>query len=124
MYVGSQVQDNDWTDVADQGDHNTGIRNRDEERYVFKHKCTRCKTHVGKNVSYEEHLKICFPDGILNIDYVECKLCKFAGKKITQHVKNVHHLTKEQYSKKYNAPLIASNSSKCYGMTGSRARVG
>ena len=55
----------------------------------------------------------CWPGGVEGIDYVECMLCKFAGCKITQHIKNEHGMTKEEYIEKYG-PVICSASKGKY----------
>lgn len=50
------------------------------------------------------------------MNYVECRLCKFAGCKITQHVTNEHGVSKVDYEKKYGS-TICIESSKRYGET-------
>jgi len=55
----------------------------------------------------------CWQGGVEGIDYIECALCKFAGCKITQHIKNEHGMTKEEYIEKYG-PVICSASKGKY----------
>jgi len=38
---------------------------------------------------------------------VECKICGFSGLDISQHIKNHHDMSKEEYYSKYNSPLIS-----------------
>lgn len=47
---------------------------------------------------------------IKNEEFVECVLCKFAGKKITQHVKSQHGITKEDYEKIHGKTICISAS--------------
>ena len=90
-------------------------------KYVYL--CTRCGANVGctknkkKSCSYSDHLKSCWPNGTSGIDYIECALCEFAGLKITQHIKQVHNLSKDEYIKNYG-PTICKASQKHYGDTG------
>lgn len=86
----------------------------------YSYRCTRCGRGVGEmknGISAAAHLEICFPQGVNFVDYVECALCDFVGLKITQHVKIVHGLTKDEYQSKHGR-LICENSSRSYGSTG------
>ena len=60
---------------------------------------------------------MCWPNGVADEDFIECKLCKFAGMKITQHVKNIHGMTKEDYIR-LHGKVIAPASSKNYKKSG------
>ena len=92
-------------------------------RPTYSYVCQRCdgrvemKRRTGEHLTYEQHLKECWPNGTSGIDYIECALCKFAGCKITQHVKNIHGMSKEEYIT-LHGPVIASASSKKYGASG------
>jgi len=86
----------------------------------YTYRCTRCGRNVGhvKNgISVSEHLALCFPQGVSGIHYVQCALCDFVGMKITQHVRLVHGVSKEDYQSKHGR-LICENSSRNYGSTG------
>lgn len=61
---------------------------------------------------YEQHLAVCFKDD----EFIECVLCKFAGRKITQHVKKEHGLLKQEYEARYG-PTICESASKAYAET-------
>lgn len=61
-------------------------------------------------------MKICWPGGIVGLNYVECKLCMFAGCKITQHVMRAHGICKKVYEEKYGS-TVCLESSKKYGAT-------
>lgn len=89
---------------------------------TFKYTCQRCGAVVGKKrrdgtfVTYEQHIELCWPNSEPDVDYVECKLCKFAGCKITQHVKKVHGMGKDEYTAAHG-PVIAGSSSQRYRST-------
>ena len=55
------------------------------------------------------HIVQCWPGGVEGVDYIECSLCKFAGCKITQHVKNEHGVSKEEYIEKYGMTMCTAS---------------
>ena len=117
MFDESQVQNDGRQDVATSSDP---TREAGDCRPEFGYACQRCATVVGKRggykkpyVSHEEHVRNCWPEGVSGEDYVECKLCKFAGMKITQHVKNIHGMSKDEYIAKHGH-VIAFASLKNY----------
>lgn len=57
--------------------------------------------------THERHITDCWPNGIEGVDYVECKLCKFAGMRIKQHVENVHGLRAAVYEGLYGPTKCA-----------------
>lgn len=75
-----------------------------------------CKSQVDKNKT-EEHLKNCiYRDGLIeNIDYIQCKICCYKGKSITNHLRAAHKITRKEYIEKYNSPVICETSSRTYG---------
>jgi hypothetical protein len=86
----------------------------------FEYYCQRCGKAIKYKKGYkidvythEQHLKDCWPNGVNAIDYIECKLCKFAGHKIVQHVKIVHKLSKEDYLKQHGE-VTSSNFRKTF----------
>jgi very-short-patch-repair endonuclease len=122
MHDGPQVQDDGRSDVTVKEDSRGEVVNCDE-RPEISYWCNRCNSSIGprkknpeKYISHEEHVRKCWSNGKLGIDYVECALCRFAGCKIAQHVKLTHDMSKENYVKKYGS-LISQNSSKRYGAT-------
>lgn len=60
-----------------------------------------------------EHQRTCFTSELKEgYDYVICKLCGYAGKKLTQHVKNKHGVSKENYV----GELVCEKSKKTYSV--------
>src|SRR5690606_20703035 len=49
-----------------------------------------------------------------NISYVVCKICNQHSNKIGGHIKKYHKLSKKEYIKKYNSPIICEDSVKKY----------
>lgn len=63
------------------------------------------------------HIKKCkikISNKIENIDFVQCKICNFHGKKISGHLNKVHNVEIKDYIKKYNSPVISQNSKELY----------
>lgn len=122
MHDGSQVPYDMRENATAETDSGGQARNS-AKRLKYVYTCTRCGCSVGseKNTkracSYSEHLKRCFSNCERDADYIECVLCEFVGVKITQHVKLVHGLSKEEYIEKYGS-VICSASQKSYGATG------
>jgi very-short-patch-repair endonuclease len=84
-------------------DQQTGIVDR---REFFAYFCNRCGKAIkrwrdGREYTNEQHTVDCWPNGCAGIDYIECRLCKFAGTRITLHVKNIHGLSVEAYESNY-----------------------
>jgi len=123
MYDGSQVQDDGRTDATVEENSRGEAVDRDD-RLEISYWCNRCSSSIGprkKNperyISHEDHIKKCWINGTAGVDYVECAICKFAGRKITQHVKLSHDLSKNDYELMYG-PTTCEESSKEYGKTG------
>jgi very-short-patch-repair endonuclease len=119
MHNGSQIQDDGRAEDTTQADLGRGSFDCDPRREI-SYWCNRCDSAIGprkkspeKYVSHEQHVLYCWPGGVEGIDYVECVICRFAGCKITQHVKNEHRMSKEEYIEKYG-PVICSASTNKY----------
>lgn len=52
-------------------------------------------------MTHEEHVLRHWPNGVEGVDYVECRLCYYAGVKITQHVKAAHGIERDEYIEAY-----------------------
>lgn len=119
----SQVQDDNGPRSVTSGNHSEKAQHRDDRPIVsyFCNKCKKCVKSPGYTEGYthEQHIADCWPGGVEGIDYVECKLCKFAALKITQHVKTKHNLTKEEYEEKYGVVKCESTTKK-YSTSGSQ----
>jgi hypothetical protein len=77
-----------------------------EHRPFVGYECKFCgrfikKSGFNEEYSYEQHMIDCLSKMTEGVDYVECKLCKYAGKLLTEHVKNKHKLTRKEYESKY-----------------------
>ncbi len=85
-----------------------------DTRPIFHYSCNKCKKSINKKYTHEQHLKDCFKDGIEGIDYVECKLCKFASRLISKHVNSIHKndITKEDYELKFGKTICENTSKK------------
>ena len=94
MQYESQIQDNEWICTESCGDNTKKIIDSRPIIQYFCNKCGKCVKKAGYTAEYthEQHIKDCWPNGVENVDYVECKLCKFAGLKITMHVKKEHNI--------------------------------
>ena len=63
--------------------------------------CLSCEKRITIYENFSEmieHQQTCFISELKEgYDYVICKLCGYAGKKLTQHIKNKHGVLKEDY---------------------------
>ena len=105
MQYESQIQDNERICTESCGDNTEKIVDSRPIIQYYCNKCSKCVKKAGYTAEYthEQHIKDCWPNGIENVDYVECKLCKFAGLKITMHVKKEHNIDRIEYEKKYGS---------------------
>lgn len=119
----SQVQDNIRSRVVASGNHSQGTINRDNRPNIsyFCNRCKKCVKEQGYTAGYthEQHIADCWPDGVEGTDYIECKLCKFAALKITQHVKIKHNLSKEEYEVSHG-PVKCTATTQNYSRSGSQ----
>ncbi len=111
MQYESQIQNDEWICTESCGDNTEKVIDSRPVIQYYCNKCNKCVKKAGYNAEYthEQHIRECWPNGIEGIDYVECRLCKFAGLKITIHVKKEHNIERSEYEEKYG-PLKCSKS--------------
>jgi very-short-patch-repair endonuclease len=86
-------------------------------RELANYYCRRCSKSIGKYYSHEQHIIDCLNNYVKGVDYIECRICKFAGKKITLHIERSHGLSKLEYINKFpGALLICKDASKNYSL--------
>lgn len=103
MQYESQIQNNERIRIESCGDNTEKIIDTRSITEYYCNKCNKCVKKVGYTAEYthEQHINECWPQGIEGVDYIECRLCKFAGLKITIHVKKEHNMERSEYEEKY-----------------------
>lgn len=83
-----------------------------DRREIVGYRCYRCERNINDSYTHEHHMNECYAGCVEGIDYVECKLCRFVGRNIKQHVKRLHNF--EEYTSTFNHSLIAKNTVRSY----------
>lgn len=71
------------------------------------HICDTCKLERKRE---KQELK--FKEKQEKVEFVRCKICGWPEKRIAEHIKKIHNLTRKEYFEKYNDALITCKSTK------------
>lgn len=105
MHDKSQVQDKRREDAAPAPNTQRG----------FGDSCICGKTSISYRGlrSHKRRCKEFIDSAILSGDLIRCKLCEYIASKLSQHVKNIHSISPQDYARDYG-PVVAPGTASRY----------